>query len=145
MQSAKIVVISKLTILPECKFTTQNVQWIQFHQHQLSDYFPTLRIYTLKCAIVQATAKLLNWYSATGFSDVVLNQTINYSDGQYSLCMQNNDKHHYVAIFLAFKYKFTCQILSVTNFESPTHSDVFLGENLSGRKIQDSTSQFTFA
>jgi len=50
MQSAKSV-ISKLIMLPECKSTTQNVQWIQFHQHQLNKYFPTLEIFTLKRAI----------------------------------------------------------------------------------------------
>jgi len=30
---------------------TQNVQWIQFHQHHLSEYFPSLEIFTLKWAI----------------------------------------------------------------------------------------------
>ena len=44
MQSTKSVIISKLIMLPECKFTTQNLQWIQFHQDQLSKYFPTLEI-----------------------------------------------------------------------------------------------------
>ena len=39
---AKSVIISKLIMLPECKSTTQNVQWIQFHQYQVSEYFQTL-------------------------------------------------------------------------------------------------------
>jgi len=60
-------------MLPECKSTTQNIQWIQFHQHQLSEHFPTLEIFTLKCAIFYATVKLLGWYSAIGFSESVLN------------------------------------------------------------------------
>jgi len=34
MESAKSVITSKLTILPECKSASQNVQWIQFHPHQ---------------------------------------------------------------------------------------------------------------
>jgi len=52
MQSTESVVISKLTVLSECKSTTQNVQPIQFHRHQLSEYFRTLEIFTLQCAII---------------------------------------------------------------------------------------------
>jgi len=48
---AKRVVIGKLTMLPECKLTAQNVQ-IQFHQHQSSEYFPTLELFTHKRVIV---------------------------------------------------------------------------------------------
>jgi len=67
------VVISKLTMLPECKLTAQNVQRIQFHQHQASEYFPTLELFTQKRVIVSATANHLSLYCGIGFSGTVLN------------------------------------------------------------------------
>ena len=55
----KSVIISKLTMLSECKSSTQKVQWIQFLQHQLSEYFPT--IFTLNLGNSKAF-KLVFYY-----------------------------------------------------------------------------------
>ena len=64
-------------------------------QHSIWAFFVTImEIFTLKCAIISAKAKLLNlrWDSAVGFLKAELNKTIRCLNGQYSLCVLKNDK-----------------------------------------------------
>jgi len=57
--------------------------------------------------------RYLSLYSAVRLSEAVLNQTINSSGGQYSLCVQKSDKCHYFAIFLVFMCKILGSVYNV--------------------------------